>query len=146
MLDMAVPRDIETEVGLLPDVFLYTVDDIAGVVEVGREARQEAASDAEGIIHTRVADFAQWIKQRETVPLIRALRDEAERLRRHALEAAQKQLSRGEPPEKVLEMLSIQLTNKLMHPPTQALSSPRGAEHDALVKAVAQVYRLHSES
>jgi glutamyl-tRNA reductase len=146
MLDMAVPRDIEAEVATLADVFLYTVDDLAGVVEVGREARQAAATDAESIIHTRVAEFAQWVRQRETVPLIRALRDEAERLRRHALEAAHKQLSRGDAPEKVLETLSIQLTNKLMHPPTQALSSARGPEQDALVQAVAQVYRLHSES
>ena len=146
MLDLAVPRDIEPEVGTLPDVFLYTVDDIAGVVEVGREARQEAAQQAESIILARVAAFSQWMRQRETVPLIRALRDEAERMRRHALEAAIKQLARGDAPEKVLETLSIQLTNKLMHPPTQALSSHRDAEHAALAHAVARVYRLHTES
>lgn len=147
MLDLAVPRDIEPEVGNLSDVFLYTVDDIASVVEVGREARLAAAEQAEGIIQARVAEFVQWLRQRESVPLIRALRDEADRLRRHALEAAMKQLGRGEAPEKVLEALSVQLTNKLMHPPTQALSAARGgAEHDALAQAVARVYRLHPES
>ena len=147
MLDLAVPRDIEPEVGNLPDVFLYTVDDISGIVEVGREARQAAAEEAEGIIQARVVEFGQWMRQREVVPLIRALRDEADRLRRHALDAAIKQLGRGDAPEKVLEALSVQLTNKLMHPPTQALSAARGgAEHDALAQAVARVYRLHSES
>lgn len=145
MLDLAVPRDIEPEVASLADVFLYTVDDIAEVVEVGREARQVAAEQAEGIIVSRVDEFGQWLRQRQSVPLIRALRDEGERLRRHTLEAAIKQLARGEPPEKVLEALSVQLTNKLMHPPTQALSQ-RGEDHEAMRQAVARIYRLHPES
>ncbi|OHX22130.1 glutamyl-tRNA reductase [Chromobacterium sphagni] len=146
MLDLAVPRDIELEVAQLDDVFLYSVDDIAGIVEVGKEARQSAAAEAETIIQARVAEFSDWLKKRETVPLIRALRDEADRARRHALEAAMKQLARGDAPEKVLEALSLQLTNKLMHPPTQALSSGSGAEHDAQVQTIARLYRLHPES
>ncbi|BAK74880.1 glutamyl-tRNA reductase [Pseudogulbenkiania sp. NH8B] len=146
MLDLAVPRDIEAEVGELDDVFLYTVDDIASVVEVGREARQLAAEEAETIIQARVQEFVEWLKRRETVPLIRGLRDEAERVRRHALEAAHKQLARGDDPAKVLEALSQQLTNKLMHPPTQALSAGHGPEHDALVHAITRLYRLHPES
>jgi glutamyl-tRNA reductase len=146
MLDLAVPRDIEIEVGKLNDVYLYTVDDIASIVEVGKEARQSAAEEAESIIQARVAEFNDWLKKRETVPLIRALRDEADRTRRHALEAALKQLAKGTPPEKVLESLSQQLTNKLMHPPTQALSSGSGAEHAAMVETIARLYHLHPES
>jgi len=146
MLDLAVPRDIEIEVGKLNDVYLYTVDDIASIVEVGKEARQSAAEEAESIIQARVAEFNDWLKKRETVPLIRALRDEADRTRRHALEAALKQLAKGTPPEKVLESLSQQLTNKLMHPPTQALSSGSGAEHAAVVETIARLYHLHPES
>ena len=141
-----MPRDIEIEVGKLNDVYLYTVDDIASIVEVGKEARQSAAEEAESIIQARVAEFNDWLKKRETVPLIRALRDEADRTRRHALEAALKQLAKGTPPEKVLESLSQQLTNKLMHPPTQALSSGSGAEHAAVVETIARLYHLHPES
>ncbi|GGY12164.1 glutamyl-tRNA reductase [Paludibacterium paludis] len=145
MLDLAVPRDVEQEVGDLPDVFLYTVDDIAGIVEVGREARQTAAEEAETIIEARVVEFVDWLRRRDAVPMIRALRDEAERVRRQALEGAMKQLARGDAPEKVLETLSVQLTNKLMHPPTQALSSGKGAERDALIDAVARLYRIHPD-
>ncbi len=146
MLDLAVPRDIEAEVGELSDVYLYTVDDIAGIVEVGQQARSQAAEEAETIIAHRVGEFTDWLKRRESVPLIRALRDEAERTRSNALEAAMKQLAKGTPPEKVLEVLSVQLTNKLMHPPTQALSSGSGAAHDAQVALIASLYRLHPES
>ncbi|MGL6071492.1 glutamyl-tRNA reductase [Craterilacuibacter sp.] len=145
MLDLAVPRDIEAEVAELDDVFLYSVDDIAGIVEVGREARQQAADEAETIIHSRVDEFADWLRQRERVPLIRGLRDNAEQQRQLALKVAMKQLARGEAPEVVLDMLSQQLTNKLMHPPTRALSGGKGADHDALADAVVRLYRLHPE-
>jgi len=143
MLDLAVPRDIEAEVGELDDVFLYSVDDIAGIVEVGREARQVAAEQAEQIIRERVDEFVGWLKQRDSVPTIRALRDEAERVRRNALDAALKQLAKGDAPEQVLETLSKQLTNKLLHPPTQALSQARGDEQDALIDTIARLYRLN---
>lgn len=146
MLDLAVPRDIEAEVDGLDDVFLYTVDDIAGIVEVGREARQLAAEEAETIIQARVTEFSEWLKKREAAPLIRTLRDKAEATRQAALEAALKQLSRGLPPEKVLEQLSVQLTNKLMHPPTEALSGRGGSGHEGLAEAVARLYRLTTET
>lgn len=145
MLDLAVPRDIEAEVGRMDDVYLYTVDDIASIVEVGQQARNQAAEEAEAIINHRVVEFVDWLKRRESVPLIRALRDESERVRRHTLDAALKQLARGDTPEKVLEALSLQLTNKLMHPPTQALSTGSGAAHDAQVELIARLYRLHPE-
>ncbi|MEQ6291192.1 glutamyl-tRNA reductase [Vogesella sp. GCM10023246] len=145
MLDLAVPRDIEAEVGRMDDVYLYTVDDIASIVEVGQQARNQAAEEAEAIINHRVVEFVDWLKRRESVPLIRALRDESERIRRHTLDAALKQLARGDAPEKVLEALSLQLTNKLMHPPTQALSTGSGAAHDAQVELIARLYRLHPE-
>lgn len=146
MLDLAVPRDIEAEVDGLDDVFLYTVDDIAGIVEVGREARQLAAEEAETIIQARVTEFSEWLKKREAAPLIRTLRDKAEATRQAALETALKQLARGLPPEKVLEQLSVQLTNKLMHPPTEALSGRGGSGHEGLAEAVACLYRLTTET
>jgi glutamyl-tRNA reductase len=72
MVDLAVPRDIEVEVGELDDVFLYTVDDLAQVVESGRESRQAAVVEAETIIATRVQDFLGWLQARDTVPVIRS--------------------------------------------------------------------------
>lgn len=47
MIDLAVPRDIEPEVGSLRDVFLYTVDDLENIVEKNIGSRREAADDAE---------------------------------------------------------------------------------------------------
>ena len=141
MLDLAVPRDIEAEIADLDDVYLYTVDDMADVVQSGKDARKKAAAEAEVMVEQKVAEFLEWQKSRENVPLIRALRDEGERARRHVLENAMKQLAKGAAPEEVLERLSVQLTNKLLHSPTRTLSQAGGSDSE-LVDAVAQIYHL----
>ena len=78
MVDLAVPRDIEREVAELDDVFLYTVDDLAQVVESGLESRQAAVVEAESIINSQVDGFLHWVEARDAVPTIRALREHAE--------------------------------------------------------------------
>ena len=145
MVDLAVPRDIEPEVSALSDVFLYAVDDLAEIVKQGMDSRQAAAHQAENIIETRVQNFMDWLHSRETVPTIRALRDPAERQRRQELERALKQLARGDAPETVLDYLSHALTNKLMHGPTQALSSAAQDEREALEIWLRRLYHLHQE-
>ncbi|GAB1394224.1 glutamyl-tRNA reductase [Rhodocyclaceae bacterium] len=146
MVDLAVPRDIEAEVGQLDDVFLYTLDDLGQIVESGQESRQAAIVEAEEIITHRVEDFLQWVQARETVPTIRALRDAGERARRHELEHAMKLLQRGDDPAVVLEALSKGLTNKLLHPPTQALNLAEGAERGEVALLISRIWRLPSSS
>lgn len=143
MVDLAVPRDIEVEIGDLDDVFLYTVDDLAQVVASGLESRQAAVVDAEGIVSTSVGQFCQWLEARDTVPVIRSLRDAAERMRRHELEHAVKRLHKGDDPEKVLEALSQRLTNKFLHAPSQTLSQAEGEERAVLNTVTAQLFHLH---
>ena len=144
MVDLAVPRDIEEEVGELDDVFLYTVDDLANVVESGLESRQAAVVEAETIITSRVRDFLGWLEARDTVPVIRSLRDSAERMRRHEIEHALKLLARGESPEKVIEQLSQRLINKVLHAPTQTLNFAEGADRADLQTLTARLFHLHS--
>jgi glutamyl-tRNA reductase len=122
MVDLAVPRDIEQEAGELDDVFLYTLDDLAGIVSANLDSRRSALEQAEAIIEAQVGQFMRWMRLREGVPLIRALRDEADAARRAELERALKALARGEDPASVVEALSRTLTNKLIHGPTQTLS------------------------
>ncbi len=141
MLDLAVPRDIEAEVAQLPTIALFTVDDMAERVAHGKEARAAAAAQAEAMVQAKVNEFVAWQQSRQRVPLICALRDEGERARQQVLNHAMRQLAKGTPPEEVLERLSVQLTNKLLHSPTRALN--KADSHDIhVVKALAQVYHL----
>ena len=141
MLDLAVPRDIEAEVAQLPTIALFTVDDMAERVAHGKEARAAAAAQAEAMVQAKVNEFVAWQQSCQRVPLICALRDEGERARQQVLNHAMRQLAKGTPPEEVLERLSVQLTNKLLHSPTRALN--KADSHDIhVVKALAQVYHL----
>jgi glutamyl-tRNA reductase len=145
MVDLAVPRDIEPEIAKLDDVFLYTLDDLGAIVESGLESREKAVVEAEAIISSRVDGFLHWLEARETVPTIRALRDTAERTRRHEVEHALKLLAKGEDPQRVLEALSHGLTNKLMHGPTAALNQADGPNRHELADLIARLYHLHPE-
>ena len=145
MVDLAVPRDVEVEVGELDDVFLYTVDDLAQVVESGLESRQSAVVDAEAIVAARVESFLLWLQTRETVPVIRSLRDTAERTRRHEMEHALKLLAKGEDPASVLDQLSHRLTNKFLHSPTQALNQAEG-DRSELQALATRLFHLHPDA
>lgn len=142
MVDLAVPRDIETEVSALDDIFLYTLDDLGQLVESGLEARQDAVIDAEKIISAGVEGFEHWLQARDSVPTIRVLRERAEHARVQALDTAMKQLARGDDPARVLDALSQSLTNKLLHGPTQALSSANGDERGKISALITQIYQL----
>ncbi|PPC79521.1 MAG: glutamyl-tRNA reductase [Methylotenera sp.] len=144
MVDLAVPRDIEPEVAELDDVFLYTVDDLAQVVSDGIENRQTAAVEAEMIVESRVENFMQWFKKRDAVPTIKALRDQAEHMRKAELEKATKLLQKGESAEKVLEALSVALTNKFLHAPSHALNNTHGDEHAKLEEILKDLYQIKS--
>lgn len=78
MVDLAVPRDIEIEVKALDDVYLYTVDDLSGVVQTAQASRQAAVEQAEAIVDAGVQSFMHWVDQRSNVPLIQQLNAQAD--------------------------------------------------------------------
>jgi glutamyl-tRNA reductase len=141
MLDLAVPRDIEAEVSKLDDVFLYTVDDLASVVQSGLENRHAAVAQAEAIIENRVQSFMHWVDARHVVPVIQDIHEHSEVMRLHELERAHKMLARGENIDIVLEALSKGLTAKFLHGPQQALHQANGEERAHLVRLLPQLFR-----
>ncbi len=142
MVDLAVPRDIEPEIAKLDDVFLYTVDDLAQVVDAGLESRQQAVVEAEEIINSRVDGFLHWIQARDAVPTIRALHQHAESLRAAEMERALRMLAKGDDPAAVLDALSQGLTKKLLHGPTRFLNQAQGDLHTDAGQIVKRLFNL----
>lgn len=142
MVDLAVPRDIESEVARLDDVYLYSVDDLGRLVQSASNARQAAVVQAEAIIETRVQHFMHWLGTREVVPVIRQLHQAADALRQAELERAQRLLARGEPPEQVLEQLAQGLTQKYLHGPMAALNHSEGEQREQLIDWLPRLYSL----
>ena len=140
IVDLAVPRDVEQEVGRLGDVFLYTVDDLGKIVKEGLDLRQAAVTEAETIVTRGVKDFMRWLSARDGVPTIRAFRSQAETLRKQELDKALRALARGDDPAMVVEALSLGLTNKFLHGPTHALHDADGDERERLAGMLSRLY------
>lgn len=121
MVDIAVPRDIEPEVAKLEDVYLYTVDDLQEVILENLRSRELAASKAEEIIETGVANWKSQLQALGVVDTIRAFRSSVEQTRDLETEKALAALRSGQDPEMVLKSLARNLTNKLLHTPTSRL-------------------------
>lgn len=126
IVDLAVPRDVEEEVAHLDDVYVYTMDELGAVVQSGRESRQAAVIEAEGIIADAVDTFKRWLAMRGVVPTIARLRDRADRIRRDEVAIAKKEIAAGKSVDEVLELLTQSLTKKLIHDPTVLLRNAEG--------------------
>lgn len=121
MVDIAVPRDIEPEVGELDDVYLYSVDDLHEVIEENLKSRQGAARAAEDMVAVGAEEFMARLRELAAVDVLRAYRQQAESLRDDELQKAQRQLANGASADEVLAQLARSLTNKLLHAPSVQL-------------------------
>ena len=150
MVDLAVPRDIEPEVKALGDVYLYTVDDLATVVQTAQANRQAAVAQAEAIIDAGVQSFMHWMELRSpataaggVVPLIQQLNAQADEWRAAEIARAKKLLAKGEDVDAVLEALSRGLTQKMLH---GTLAELRAGDAEMRAQTAQTVSRLFLRS
>jgi len=140
MVDLAVPRDIEPEVKALEDIYLYTVDDLAQVVQQGQANRQAAVAQAEVIIDAGVQSFMHWLGQRGTVPLIQQLNAQADEWRAAEMARARKLLAKGESVDAVLEAMSRGLTQKMMHGAMAELHAGDAASREQTAQTISRLF------
>jgi len=140
LLDLAVPRDIAADVAELPDVYLYTVDDLEQVIEDNRASRREAANEAEVIIDLQVQHFWAWSQAQGNQNALKNLRAHGVKTRDALLEQAREQLANGQDPHSVIAVLAHQLTNKLLHAPTTALRHAALRGDADLLRAAEKLY------
>ncbi|MBS0213424.1 MAG: glutamyl-tRNA reductase [Proteobacteria bacterium] len=143
LLDLAVPRDIETAVAALDDVYLYTIDDLDQAISENRRSRQQAASEAETLIDLQVEQYMAWWRGSTRQDTLKALRANGAALRDAALAKAREQLAAGRDPQAVLDQLAHGLTNKLLHAPSAGL---RRAAHAGDAQVLAAAARLFGEA
>ena len=145
ILDIAVPRDVEPEVGELEDVYLYTVDDLKSIIDDNIKSRHEAVRQAKQIIDTEVDQFMDWVNSRDAVATIRALRCQAQQVSADVLESALQKLRLGAAPEDLLHEVTRTLTNKLIHPPSARLHNLDSAQKQFMLRAVRDLYNLDQD-
>ncbi|PIE00157.1 MAG: glutamyl-tRNA reductase [Thiothrix nivea] len=143
MVDIAVPRDIESEVEMLDDVYLYTVDDLQSVIEENLESRRSAAEQAETMVDGEVKTFMSWLKAQSRRGIIREYRQRNDTIRNEVLTRAQKMLQH-KPPEEVLNFLAHTLTNKLAHTPTQMMNQAAHTGNNELLAHAMTLFNLEN--
>ncbi|TNC83884.1 MAG: glutamyl-tRNA reductase [Thalassolituus sp.] len=121
MVDIAVPRDIEPEVGSLADVYLYSVDDLRGIIEENVRSREDAAQQANELISAGVEHYMRELKALDAVSTLTDVRNYVESVRDEQLEKAIKQIQNGGDPEKILRTFAHTFGNKMLHKPMTAL-------------------------
>ena len=142
MVDIAVPRDIEEEVGDLNDVFLYTVDDLKDIIEENVKSRQDAAVQAEQLIISGVERFMRELRSLDVVSTVTSLRTQIESLKDECLIKARRQLANGDDPAKVLQQFAHTYTNKILHTPTKQMRKAGGEGQLEIMDWVQELFQL----
>ena len=136
MVDIAVPRDIESQVGELRDVYLYSVDDLREIVDQNMRSRRDEAGKADLIIEAGVSQYMEEMRSLGALDAVKEYREMAERMREQELQRAMRALSRGDDPQQTLARLARAITNKLIHAPTAGLKQASAeGRHDLLSNA-----------
>ncbi|MBF1995016.1 glutamyl-tRNA reductase [Serratia symbiotica] len=121
LVDIAVPRDIEPEVGKLANAYLYSVDDLHAIIHNNLAQRKAAAAQAEVIIEQESTNFMAWLRSQGAVEIIRDYRSQAEQIRAGMEAKALAAIAQGANVEQVIHELAYRLTNRLIHAPTKSL-------------------------
>jgi glutamyl-tRNA reductase len=134
MVDLAVPRDIETEVGNLDDIYLYTIDDLNQVVDKNQHTRVLAAEAAQEIINLEVKTFEHWLVTHQAADEIRQLRASADQIKQQCFDRVLAQYQQDHDAEKALQRLANTLTNKMLHGPTIEMRKALRSDDQATIR------------
>ncbi len=145
MVDIAVPRDIEPEVGKLDDIYLYTVDDLQSVIEENLKSRQDAAEQAEAMIAEEVEAFRDWLRAQDKIQLIRDYREKIESIKQETLEKTQALLNKGKTADEAIQFLAHTLTNKLAHDATVAMNKAAHKGDHKLLEASSKLLNISGD-
>ena len=141
-VDIAVPRDLDPAIHELADVYLYSVDDLDKVILEGMHSRESAVTDANKILDEEATRYLNIERAREVVPLISALRDQGDALRREVMQQARRRLAKGMDSDEVLEFVTASLLKKMLHQPTVRLREAGEAADEELIDAARKLFGL----
>ena len=122
-IDIAVPRDVDPVVQTLGRAYVYDIDDLQAVVERNAGSREEAAGEGEAMVGPEVFEFMGWLSTLHVVPLIKELRDGAERIRHHEVSRTLGKMDLSSEEQKAVERLSHSLVKKLLHGPISEIKA-----------------------
>jgi glutamyl-tRNA reductase len=146
-IDIAVPRDVDPEMGRLEGIFVYDIDDLQQVAAAHRTERSREAVAAETLIAGEVERFHQRQRTVNVAPAIVALQHQAEEIRQSELKRAQARLASLNVEQiAAVEALTRGLVNKFLHPPMQALKQAARENNAARLESLCETWSLPAAS
>ena len=144
VIDIAVPRDVEAEVGSLDQVFLYNIDDLQAIVKENLARRTSEVDRADVIVRAEVDRFKAWMQSREVVPTVVALRQRFEAIRQAELQRLEPKMA-ALPPEaraRVDEITHLVVEKLLLSPTEQLKAADDEAQAVAYADTLNRLFRL----
>ncbi|SDM79009.1 glutamyl-tRNA reductase [Psychrobacillus sp. OK028] len=118
MVDIAVPRDLDPRIGDLPNIFLYDIDDLQGIVEANLAERERAANQINQMIETEIEQFNDWVTTLGVVPIITALRQKANTIQAETMASIENKMPNLTDRErKILNKHTKSIVNQLLKEP-----------------------------
>ncbi|MBW4084744.1 glutamyl-tRNA reductase [Paenibacillus sp. S150] len=147
MIDIAVPRDIDPEAAGVPDVFLYDIDDLEGIVETNLEMRRIEAAKIEVMIEEALEDFQLWLKTLGVRPVIRALQDKSNGIYEDTMDSLFNKLPElDEHQRKVIRRLTKSIVNQMMHDPINVIKELSGGKQGTeALEYFTQIFALQEQ-
>ncbi len=132
-IDIAVPRDLDPEINRVRNAYLYDIDDLQGVVEQNRRAREKEAQHAERIVQEELDNVNDWLRSLEVVPTIAVLRESMEQIRQAELARLGGKIGDLSDQQRAqVELLTTSIVNKILHVPTVRMKELAGREECCL--------------
>ena len=143
LFDLSVPRNVDPTAGEIEGVSLYNIDDMSAIAEENLKGRERAAADAEQIVDAEVARFMSWWDSLEAEPVVKALRNRADRIRERELARALQRLNGLSPDDlEVVDAMTRSIVNRLLHEPTTAL---KRNTNETQLQAIRDLFNLHDD-
>ncbi len=146
MVDLAVPRDIEAEVADLSDIYLFTVDDLEGVIEDNMKVRENAKNSALEMIDDSARQFEAWVRSLSGVNVIKQFRAQLQEIRDDEVSRALHAHETHGDTEKALRELAHRLTNKFLHHPTRYIQKAASSGDEDSASHVSKIFKLKDKN
>ncbi|HEU5321567.1 MAG TPA: glutamyl-tRNA reductase, partial [Methylomirabilota bacterium] len=145
LLDVAVPRDIDPAVRSLPSVRLFDIDDIEAVSRASLRGRRREVMRVEAHVEDETEEFIVWWRSLDVVPVIAALRERAEELRRREVERTLRRLAGlGDEERERIEAMTRAIVKKMLDRPIARLKD--GADTGLYMEALEDLFEVRGGS
>lgn len=147
MVDIAVPRDLDPKISDVPNVFLYDIDDLQGIVQANLAERERAANEIMAMIQNEIIEFKDWFKTLGVVPVISALRKKAALIQEETMMSIENKMpDLTERERKILNKHTKSIINQLLkNPILQAKELANSNEAAAQLLLFQQIFGIEED-